>query len=160
MPALCSLQDAPNYTHFHIDGRRAHAPRTSPFPETQDILYRDLGKAFLLEEFTRFDQELPLFLLAGLAQLQLAPSEIAFCGSCKRQLREPLTGGVEIALSHFGDELFLARACASRQSLVPSDCRNRWPSTKKCVCQVLPRFTSAIFHLDFNQHIGSFQDLS
>jgi hypothetical protein len=36
------------------------------------------------------------------------------------------------------------RACASRQSLVSSDCRNRSPSTKKCVCQVLPRFLSAI----------------
>src|ERR1019366_9679092 len=36
-------------------------------------------------------------------------------------------------------------ACASRQSLVSSDCRNRSPSTKKCVCHVLPRFTSDIF---------------
>src|ERR1700737_77974 len=37
-----------------------------------------------------------------------------------------------------------SRACASRQSVVPSDCRNRWPSTKKCVCHVLPRFMSDI----------------
>src|SRR5271157_2158134 len=39
---------------------------------------------------------------------------------------------------------FFSAFCASRQLLVSSDCRNRWPSTKKCVCHVLPRFFSAM----------------
>src|ERR1019366_8166514 len=40
-------------------------------------------------------------------------------------------------------------AWASRQSVVPSDCRNRCPFTTKCVCHVLPRFTSDILFAPF-----------
>ena len=69
MPALCSLQDAANHAHFHIDYCWPYATLTSPFPESQDVIRRDFGEALLLEEFTRFDQQLALFLLAGVAQL-------------------------------------------------------------------------------------------
>ncbi len=85
MPTLRPLQHASDDSHFHVNDRRAYAGLASPFPESYDILRRDLGRGFLLEEFARFDQELPLFLLAGLAQLQLSPIEIAF-SSCVERL--------------------------------------------------------------------------
>ncbi len=78
MPTLRPLQHPSDDTHFHINDRRARAGLTSPFPESHDIVRGDFGKDLLLEEFTRFDQELPLFLLTGLAQLKLTPSEVAF----------------------------------------------------------------------------------